>query len=324
MQVYILEKHLLNSFLASIQKKFELIAPVKTDVSRFTRIETQKDIEKIYLEKNSYFPAKEFFFRKHETVFEFDGNNISVPRQQKTKRAFFGLRKCDLNAIKHQDMVYMSDVKDPYYTGAREGSVLLGYHCNVAPSIYCFCSSMKLEDFFDLMFYNRGAQFLVEVGSKKGESIISENKKFFKPTIMVITPEEKKILKTDRLEKKDISGLYDNPKWKEGVDDCLSCTACTALCPTCYCFELHDEVSSKDPKKGKRVREWSSCQLKGFSEVAGGHVFRKERDQRFKHRIYHQLEYFKEKHKIPLCVGCGRCIEGCPTRIDFVDIINRM
>ena len=81
---------------------------------------------------------------------------------------------------------------------------------------------------------------------------------------------------------------------------------------------------NSDLQKGERYREWSSCQLDSFTRVAGDHVFRNKREDRFKHRIYHQLVYFKERYGLNMCVGCGRCIKLCPTTIDFVDIINKM
>jgi L-lactate utilization protein LutB len=36
------------------------------------------------------------------------------------------------------------------------------------------------------------------------------------------------------------------------------------------------------------------------------------------------LEYFRERYNVTLCTGCGRCISFCPTRINWVDMINRM
>jgi len=317
MNVFKLEKKGLNSFLTSLRKSYTLIAPVKSDVVRFQEIENP---DEIYLKEMTYTPLKEFFFKKNETLFTFDGKSFVQPEIKTEKKAFFGVRKCDLNAIHHQDMVFAND---PYYKKHREGTLLLGYHCPTAPSPYCFCGSLPLIDFFDLMFYDRDDFYLVEVGSEKGQAIIDKFPSFEKHN-RLITQEEKKIPGSDRLDKKDISQFYDHPDWKKGVDICLSCGACTNLCPTCYCFETHDEGTMKDPIKSERKREWSSCQLQNFSRVAGDHVFRKERDQRFKHRIFHQLEYFKEKYGVPLCVGCGRCIQGCPTRIDFVQIINEM
>jgi heterodisulfide reductase subunit C len=321
MQVFRQDKKRFLEFLNKLRQSYELIAPVKKDLVRFERIEK---IDDIYLKNNSYFPLKEYFFKKQETLFRFDEKKITMPRLQKPSRVFFGIRKCDLNAIKHQDAVFTDDVKDPYYKAARQNSYLLGLHCQEACSQYCFCGSLEFVDFFDLMFYEKRDYFLVEVGSEKGKFIVEKFKAFFEHSNDVIRQQDKQIEGSDRLEKKDISQLYDNPNWKKGVDRCFSCSACTTLCPTCYCFEIYDEVITQDLKRGERKRQWSSCQLQEFTRVAGDHVFREAREARFKHRIYHQLQYFKEKYGTNLCVGCGRCIEGCPTRIDFVQIINEM
>jgi ferredoxin len=315
------DKKVFFQFLEKLRQSYELIAPVKTDLVRFEKI---NDAREIHLEKNSYFPVKEYFFKKEETLLQFNGKKFITPELKIPERVFFGIRRCDLNGIMHQDKVFIEDVNDPYYIAAREKSFLLGYHCNTAPSPYCFCGSLDLADFYDLMFYDRDNKILVEIGSEKGQFLIKKFRKYFAATGSKIKVEEKIIPGADRLQKKDISQFYDHPSWKKGVEICLSCGACTSLCPTCYCFSINDEISMKNQKISERKRAWSSCQLQEFSEVAGNHIFRKEREERFKHRIYHQLQYFKEKYGIQMCVGCGRCIEGCPTRIDFVEIINDM
>jgi anaerobic sulfite reductase subunit A len=86
---------------------------------------------------------------------------------------------------------------------------------------------------------------------------------------------------------------------------------------------MYDKADAKLGSFEKK-RNWASCQLQCFTKVAGGHVFRETRDDRFKHRIYHQVQYFREKHGMNLCTGCGRCIRGCPTRINWVEILNEM
>lgn len=321
METYKQDKASWKQFLTAIQNQYELIAPVKKSLPKYATI-THPD--EIYLEKNTYFPLKKYFFTQRDVLFRFHKHNITVPKQKTPPRVFFGVRMCDLNAVKHQDLVFIHDSQDPYYSERRKNSYLLGYHCNEAPSKWCFCESLDLVDFFDLMFYDKGDHFLVEVGSEKGKYLLNQFKRFFTKSNRLITQAEKKIPGADRLETKDIGPLYDHPDWQKGVDLCLSCSACTALCPTCYCFDIHDEVTTADPEKGERIRQWSSCQVQEFTRVAGNHVFREKREERFKHRIYHQLDYFKEKYGVNLCVGCGRCIEGCPTRIDFVDIINKM
>ena len=316
--LYKLNKKDLNKFFKSIQKKSELYAPIKTDAIRFSLID---DPSIIYLDNLADFPLKEFFFRDREKLFSFNKNKIKVIiEKHEKKRVFFGVRRCDLNGVAHQDFIFMEKHKDPYYIAQRENSVLIGYHCNSAPSKYCFCGSMDLKDYYDLMFWNQDDHYLVHVGSNKGKLALTNE---FEETKLDLKDDMKKIEFTDKLKNKDISKQYDNPDWKtKGSDKCLSCAACTTLCPTCYCHEIKDEVTLTDLKKGDRLREWSSCQLKSFTRVAGDHVFRDDRTDRFKHRIFHQLQYFKERYNVEMCVGCGRCITHCPTEIDFVQIIN--
>ena len=91
---------------------------------------------------------------------------------------------------------------------------------------------------------------------------------------------------------------------------------------TCAAIPFEGVADFRDMESGERVRTWSSCQLESFTRVAGGTVFRKGRRERYLHRGMHQLLYFGEKNGEPLCVGCGRCITHCPTRIDFVGALN--
>jgi len=220
-----------------------------------------------------------------------------------------------------EDSLVMKEVPDPHYTAERENTLLIGYHCKKAEK-YCFCGSLELKGKADLMFYEKKGGFLVEVLTKKGEAVLNHNQKLFKRTNQKIG--STKIKGTTRLKKKDISKFYDNSDWKKGTKECLSCAACNMHCPSCYCFNIRDEVNVHNLKEGERVRSWSGCQLKSFTRVAGEHVFREDRNDRFKHRIYHQLSYFKDRYGDQLCSGCGRCIRHCPTRIDFVKILNGM
>ena len=320
MVVFKLKKKVLSTFLWGLNKSAEVYAPIKTDITDFNIL--KKD-SKIDLSRNSYFPIKGHFFKSCEVIFRFNNNTLQTTTPKVSKKIFFGVRRCDLNAIKHQDLVFIENNKDPFYKKQRDNSVLIGHHCNKAPSEYCFCESMDLRDFYDLMFFDKGNYFLVDVKTQKGKELIQKNKKFFEKTNYNIQPKDKKI-KTRKLKKRDFNEIYDHKDWEKGVNKCISCAACTTMCPTCYCYELCDKTELKNPKKGERVRKWSSCQLKSFTRVAGGHIFRESREERFKHRIYHQIQYFRQKNGIDLCVGCGRCIAWCPTKIDWVKMVNEM
>ena len=136
-----------------------------------------------------------------------------------------------------------------------------------------------------------------------------------------ITPADRITFNSLKLSTTDIKHLFAETFWESLSDKCISCGACTALCPTCHCFTIKDEVGF-DLKTGKRIRIPASCQLRSFTRVAGDFVFRNKRVDRFKHRIYHQLQYFKDRHGVEMCTGCGRCIRACPTKINWVEAIN--
>jgi ferredoxin len=182
---------------------------------------------------------------------------------------------------------------------------------------------MDLSDYYDLMLFERDEAFLVEIGSEKGRNFVDRYRKYFWDTDIFVKGDERKIETTLKLNKFDISKLYDHPGWKKDVDRCFSCAACNTLCPSCYCFDLYDTANAS-LNKFERKRNWASCQLQCFTKVAGGHVFRQSREDRFKHRIFHQIQYFKDRHTISLCTGCGRCIRGCPTKINFIKTLNEM
>jgi sulfhydrogenase subunit beta (sulfur reductase) len=111
--------------------------------------------------------------------------------------------------------------------------------------------------------------------------------------------------------------------WEELGERCLSCGSCSLVCPTCYCYDVADEVElgSRD---GTRVRRWDSCLYSSHALVAGGENFRESRASRIKFRFYHKQRGFVAEYGRPSCVGCGRCIEACPVQIDIVEVLNRL
>ena len=207
MTVYQLSKDLLNSFLLQIKKIYEVYAPQRRDIVRFELLDDNFVLD---FSENSYFPIKEHFFRKQEVLFQFKGTKLIPIKQKIKKKIFFGVRRCDLNAIRNQDMVFIEQHNDPYYAQQRKQSILIGYHCTTAPSIYCFCESMNLTDFYDLMFFDRGSFFLIDVKTKKGEDFLNKYNYFFSKTNYLLTKEDCQIT-TRKLEKQVIASFYYHP-----------------------------------------------------------------------------------------------------------------
>lgn len=322
---YRLNKSDFSQFVANAMNSFEFVAPVKGDETKLRSRSMFREItnaEEIWLEGIPYFPAKNFFFDKNEVLFNFKGNEIIDPKIFVKDRVFFGLRRCDLNGIKHQDKVFLEENKDPFYEARRKGSVLIGFHCKEGDD-YCFCNSIGLEDFFDLMFFDKGDFYGVEIGSDKGKDFVNKFSGLFLAADNVVTEADKEIKNTKQLSKTEITEFYGNDAWKEGADECLSCGACNHLCPNCHCFTVTDEMEF-DLTSGRRVRVPAGCQQTSFTRCAGEHIFRKDKVARFKHRIFHQIQYFKDRHGETFCTGCGRCIRGCPAEIDWVGILNKM
>ncbi len=323
--VFLLNKNTLPKLFAALVKDHDLLIPVRMeDNQESTQYVPYEEGMSPDLERQPMFPIKELFFDKREVLLTWEGKKMHEPKLDAKPKAIFALRRCDLNAVLKQDIAFSADFDDPYYQKRRKNAFLIGYHCSEAPGDNCFCGSMQLKDFFDLMLYTQGDNFLVEVGSKEGEKFVKHHKDIFEESDQTITPKMHEIKGLKKLDYSGISGSKDNKAWDELVKKCLSCSACTALCPSCYCHEIKDLVNPLQVDSGERVRNWSSCQVQSFTRVAGDEIFRKERRERYLHRIFHHLLYFEEKNDEPLCVGCGRCISFCPTRIDFVETLNKI
>ncbi len=116
---------------------------------------------------------------------------------------------------------------------------------------------------------------------------------------------------------------YDDMIWDVEGKKCLSCGACNIVCPTCYCFDVTDELNM-DMKTGRRYRKWDSCQLTDFCKVASGENFRESVAARVRHRLFKKEVYLKKRFGRSGCVGCGRCIYACIANISIIDIYNQI
>ena len=129
--------------------------------------------------------------------------------------------------------------------------------------------------------------------------------------------------------KVDINNLYDNFEqvydndefWKKIAKDCYSCGSCCLVCPTCFCFNVRDDMEL-NLKTSNKIREWDSCMIPDYGLVAGGHNFRPTKENRLKQRYRCKLKTFSDKFGTNACVGCGRCIEACLAKINIAENIN--
>ena len=88
-------------------RSFDFIAPRLDPKKLFSRSSFRPIVDPKDIDWGiPYFPAKYFFFDKKEVLFEFKNSKLSTPKIDLRPRVFFGLRRCDLNSIKNQDIVF--------------------------------------------------------------------------------------------------------------------------------------------------------------------------------------------------------------------------
>ncbi len=243
---------------------------------------------------------------------------------------FWGLHACDINALNKLDKVLSGTVyPDPYYTAKRNNMFIIGVNCTPNPT--CFCRSMGSDSVlhgFDMFLTDIGDAYFVEILSAKAFEYINaltsrepdahddacfmevHDKRISQFSCHVDTTDLTKIL--DLEFKSDI--------WKDWGQKCLSCGTCASVCPTCYCYDVSENVDL-DLSRATKSRQLYSCNLIDFAQVAGGHNFRPESHDRLKYRYYHKHRGFVEAFEEPLCVGCGRCGIACLAGITVPDVI---
>lgn len=323
--IFELKKEKLLPFLKELNKKTELIVP-SLDHRKIKRFKPFSEAN-LFIEKPTAFSTKKYFLPSGEALFEFNEKSSSYsikPLPKAGNRIFFGIRSCDLHAISILDSVFLKEPIDSFYREKRNNSVLIGLGCEESGE-NCFCTSLgtHLPQEFDLFLWNKGKNYIVEVGSGKGLKLI--NRKFFSPTEAhspLTVPKNQRKINSMNFEE-ILEKNFSHEEFQKNADICLSCSSCTMVCPTCYCYRIKDDFAllSND---SLRTREWDSCQLKRFTRVSGDHVFRKSRTSRLRHFVLHKLLYHKKNFPQHLCVGCGRCIEVCPVGIDIVKIVNKI
>ena len=74
----------------------------------------------------------------------------------------------------------------------------------------------------------------------------------------------------------------------------------------------------------QRYRCWDSCMYSDFTMMAHGNN-RTSQMQRFRQRFMHKLVYFPANNDgMYSCVGCGRCVEKCPSSLNIVKVVKSM
>ena len=250
-----------------------------------------------------------------------------------------GVHPCDINGISLLDKVFAEKNLDENYLKKRENLTIIGVECLVPCATESFCyrkESVLPWEGFDLFLTDVDNNFFVEIGSKKGEALISgvakaatrldaeKLEKIREERDDLFDKNQRKLKPKLRDLPKLLKENYESPVWVSHGAKCFSCGSCNMVCPTCYCFDVRDSIEL-DLKHGDRSRSWDGCLLTDFTRVASGEIFREARAARLRHRTNRKDYYLFEKWGKSFCTGCGRCGKACLTKIvDPLDIANEL
>ena len=282
-------------------------------------------------------PPKKYFLPQTEELVTFKRSGGYDSVLDSEPFVLLGVHPYDMVAINQMDTVFSSDNYDVHYMTRRDNATIVACDVqNASPDVFAGCmGSATVKEGFDVLLTKVGDAWLADARTDKGEALLNGVNAPAAADSDIAAREKVWAENNEGLRKhkfncapSDIPGLlekgYDHPVWAERAELCFSCGTCTSVCPTCYCFDVKDDVNW-DMENGMRTRTWDSCQLTGFATVAGGHNFRPDPAERYRHRYYRKGKYVADKIGQIACVGCGRCITGCVAKIaNPVEVYNRL
>jgi len=260
---------------------------------------------------------------------------VTMTEPEPVRRAFFGVRPCELAAIGRQDRVLTDGPHpDPVYGTNRAEVLIVTVDCG-DPAATCFCPSLgtgprsgpgydlAITELADADLSGRDSRYVVRVGSPKGQVILDAVPSHPTPphelaaadaVVAAATDTMTRNLDTDRI-KVLIYDNLDGPQWDRVAERCLACGNCTFVCPTCFCTNLED-VTNLAGDETTRWRVWDTCFSTEFSHLGPGPV-RDSTASRYRQWFSHKLAGWIDQFGESGCVGCGRCITWCPVGIDI-------
>jgi ferredoxin len=286
---------------------------------------------------------KKFYFSQVHDLFAFKQANGSIQLHDNSKpfkkTILFGVRPCDARAISLLDLVFAKNMPDNSYLDRRKQIIVIGMACRQPPTANCFCTSVGSSPYdhqgMDILLTKTKSGYFAESVTAAGNTLIALAGQWLEATSLADQSELKTIRRnsrkqmprhlyhTESLPEKIKNSFYAD-FWQHAAFACVKCGICTYLCPTCHCFDIHDEIRRSAPFQGKRVRTWDSCQFPDFTMHSSGHNPRLHQGDRLRQRLAHKFWYFFENHALFQCTGCGRCISYCPVGIDLIDILSKV
>jgi len=329
MQAYFISQAELTALISSLLKDSIVIAPVSFQGKNILQPINEGTAGNVNLSGyRTIEPFKSFLFKITEKVAEYF--NVDQPASGK-KLVFLGVRGCDLEALEVYDKVLgEGEFADPSYLANRQDILLIGADCtDCGPT--CFCTMVGGRPFpyqlFDLNLSPVAGGYVAEARTEKGEGLIAlynkasdeqvKEKENIRQQVIAkleANNQEYKCHCTINWDEAHKLNLENTKAWQTITKNCVECSGCNFICPTCTCFLLLDQKANE---QNDRFKVWDACLKSGYAKVAGGANSRPKLYERLQNRYHCKFDYSFDRLGRYTCVGCGRCIDGCAGNIDM-------
>jgi ferredoxin len=328
-----------SAWLEELGQKHEVLAPRNEgDAIVFKPYDAKKGFN---IEREATAPPKKACFPQSETLVEFSHiKDLENPEKvaldvketiPDSSWVVFGSRPCDARGFTMFDRVYLNGKHvDVYYKARRENTCFITLACEKGETT-CFCnwvgSGPSDPTGSDVLMVPVDGGYFLEAVSDRGEKLLESSLLEDGGSKQTAADEFRANADQSMSEAQDLTkapeklleAFNDMDFWEEQSSKCLSCGACTYLCPTCYCFNITDE---SDGISGQRIRSWDNCMSNQFTLEASGHNPRPTKAHRLRNRVGHKFSYYPDLHDgVISCCGCGRCIKSCPVGVDIREIV---
>lgn len=326
-------------WLAGVAQSRRVLAPRQEGRAVIFRLWTEADGAPRFARatvspKAAVFPSSETLFTYSGTKDPEKPGTVNMTLEAPTSAQptlLFGCRPCDARGLLALDHAYLGGrFVDPYYAARREALLVCVLTCQ-APDATCFCTSVGgspvSTEGADLLMTPVEGGLVLDAVSLKGAAFLdaqdlpdgqpyAEAVSKAHSDALAAAPE---VLDLSAASERLKARFTDTAFWEDATGRCLSCGACTYICPTCQCFTITDEG---DAHQGRRLRSQDNCMAPLFTREASGHNPRQIKGARMRNRVSHKFWYAPEYSEGRFaCTGCGRCVALCPVSLDIRELV---
>ncbi|MBE5893645.1 MAG: 4Fe-4S ferredoxin [Lachnospiraceae bacterium] len=280
--------------------------------------------------KDAFFPQSENLYTCYR-----DGKKIKIEPEELQNQNFvvFGMKACDVKGVEVLDKVFLTDPVDTFYAARRAHGTIVAMACH-EPEETCFCKVFGIDcanPVADVATWMVEGELYWKALTEKGEALTTAVASLLTDADEAKVEAEQAAIRAivEKLPYSDLSlegwngdvltEKFNSPVWEELYKPCLACGTCTFVCPTCQCYDIKDYDTGHGVQ---RYRCWDSCMYSDFTMMAHGNN-RTSQLQRFRQRFMHKLVYFPANNDgMYSCVGCGRCVEKCPSSLNIVKVVK--